>query len=370
MAASEVSPYLTPPGQAFNCAELQQQFFGMSARDVYALLCKRSGCEPITAVSKLLPEKSAVWDTEELDLSRTYVGHRGVVPLTELCKLLHRLTTINLSNNYLTNKSVWHVCKMATFHPSLRTVDLSKNDVSWTAGMCVLELAVRNPAISTVNLDDTLIKPKVVDSITQQIRRNAFSGNKHHRRGPSATNHPTTVRMRALRRLFRDACQREGSKDGRLPRQCLVEGYLELLRLSGREHEKNQRSPAFFEAFAKRAKTDTVDWEQFMLLVMLEDATFEPSLVEQLRGVFNQYDPDGAGYVELCDLEGILQAVTGSTPTAAEVQSKLAFYAADATMTVTWEEFLLLMYDRGPVVGESASFASQTPMKRAKPTHH
>jgi Ca2+-binding EF-hand superfamily protein len=369
MSHAEASPYLTQPGQAFNCTELQQQFFGLSARDVYALLCKRSGCDPVSAVTSLLPDKSGVWDTTELDLSRSYVGHRGVVPLTELCKLLHKLQTLNLSNNFLTNKSVWHVCKMATFHPTLSKINLSRNDISWTAGMCVLELVSRNPVVQFVDISQTLIKPAVAEGITSQIRRNSLAGSRHHRRGAKSTNHPLVIRQRALKRFFRESVARDGSADGRLPRSFLAEGYKEVLRLSGREKEVDQRSPSFFTAFVNRCPSETVDWELFMLLVMIEEPTVDFQLIERLRHVFDTFDPDTSGYVELADLKSIVQAVNESEPSDSEIESKLAFYAADTSMTVTWDEFLLLMYDRGPVVGEKTATLSATPMTRPKAQH-
>jgi Ca2+-binding EF-hand superfamily protein len=317
----------------------------------------------------LLPDKSGVWDTTELDLSRSYVGHRGVVPLTELCKLLHKLQKLNLSNNFLTNKSVWHVCKMAAFHPSLSSIDLSKNDVSWTAGMCVLELVSRNPVISAVDISHTLIKPAVADGISAQIRRNSLAGSRHHRRGPKSTNHPLVIRQRALKRFFREALARDSTSDSRLPRSFLAEGYKEMLRLSGREKEVDQRSPNFFTAFVNRCPSETIDWELFMLLVMIEEPAVDSALIEKLRKVFDDFDPDSCGYVELADVKHILQAVNETEPSESEVDSKLAFYAADTSMTVTWDEFLLLMYDRGPVVGETTATMSATPMTKPKAQH-
>jgi Ca2+-binding EF-hand superfamily protein len=366
----EITPYLVQPGVAFNCAELQQQFFGMSARDVYALLCKRSGCEPVSAVTMLLPDKSGVWDTTELDLSKSYIGHRGVVPLMELCKLLHKLTDLNLSNNFLTNKSVWHVCKMATFHPTLRSVDVSRNDITWTAGMCILELVMRNPSVLSVNLTQTLIKPAIVEAITTQIRRNLHSGNRQHRRGPHATNHPLAIRQRALKRFYRDAVTREGASDGRLPKMFLADGYKEMLRLAGREKEIDQRSPNFFAGFVQRCPSETLDWEVFMLLIMIEEIIIDSSLIEHLRQAFHAFDSDGAGYVELADMKAIITMTTGLEPSDADIAAKLSFYAADSSMTVTWDEFLLFMYDRGPVIGEQSASLANTTLKRPKAHHH
>ena len=371
-AAAPVIPpgHLTAPGQTYNSTKLQLQFQG--PRDAYTTLCKRGGLHVITAVEAMLPAGSGAWEVTELDLSRTYVGHRGVVPVMELCKLLHKLTTLNLSNNYLNNKSVYWVCKAAAFHPSLQSIDLSHNEVTWTAGMCALELVVRNPTIQRVELSDTLVKPKVIATIAAQIKRNMYTGARQHRHGPNATNHPVTIRQRALKRFFRAALVKEGSpRSGRVPKSYLVEGSKEALRLAGREADIPHRSPAYFEGFTQRAgAAETVDWEMFAVLVMLEEATYDEAVVEHLRSVFKAFDPDVSGYVELSDMAELMARAYHIQPTPAEAAAKMAFYAADGTMTVTWDEFMLLMYDHGPVVGELSTFTTHTPLKRKKSMHH
>jgi hypothetical protein len=373
-APSEPSPvpagHLTAPGQSYNSAKLQLQFQG--PRDAYTTLCKRGGLHVITAVEKMLPAGSGAWEVTDLDLSRTYVGHRGVVPIMELCKLLHKLTTLNLSNNYLNNKSVYWICKAAAFHPSLQSIDLSHNEVTWTAGMCALELVVRNPTIQRIDLANTLVKPKVIQTIAAQIKRNMYTGARQHRHGPNATNHPVTIRQRALKRFFRSALAKEGSpRNSRVSKMYLVEGCKESMRLAGRDAEIPHKSPAFFDSYVQRAgAADTVDWEMFSVLVMLDEATYDAAVVEHLRGVFAQFDPDGSGYVELSDMEELMAQAYHITPSAVEVAAKMAFFAADGTMTVTWDEFLLLMYDHGPVIGELSTFTTHTPLKRSKATHH
>ena len=178
------------------------------------------------------------------------------------------------------------------------------------------------------------------------------------------------MRLRALKRHYRDLCAKDGSKDGRLPSRYLADGYKELLRLAGRETELANKSPAFFEAFVARAPSDTVDWEAFMLLVMLDEQVYHEELVETLRAVFRAFDSDGAGYVELSDLGSMMASAYHAIPTDAEVQAKLAFFAADPTMTATWDEFLLMMHDHGPLVGELGSFHTATPLTRVRSLHH
>src|SRR5687767_4055746 len=56
------NPLSSQPSHAYNAADLQRQFVGMSARDVYALLCRRGNCRVISSVIEQLPEKPGVWE--------------------------------------------------------------------------------------------------------------------------------------------------------------------------------------------------------------------------------------------------------------------------------------------------------------------
>lgn len=365
--------FLSPPGQPYVSADLLRTFAGMSPRDVYVLLCKRAGCRAVSSVRAMLPDKPGAWDVREVNLARSYVGARGCIPVIELCKLFPNLTSVSFAGNHLSNQSVWHICKVLQFHPSVVRLDLSENDVSWTAGMCVLELSTRNTTLQHIELGGTLIKPKVVAAINGQIRKNMIAGSRQSRRGPNPSNHPMTIRQRALKRTFRDLLAREGTQEeGLVPRGCIADGLKESFKLMGRESEAEYRSPAFFErAVARAGGSDYVSWECFMLLVMLDDVTFSPALVEDLRRVFRHFDSDGAGYLEMRDLADAMAALHGGNPPSPEeVLAKMEAFDGDETMTLSWDEFLLLMYDRGPVVGELGSFATHTPLKKKLVVHH
>lgn len=381
---------ISAPGVPYTPQELQAKFVGMTARDVYALLCKRAGCKVVSGVSALLPDKPGVWDVQELDLSRSYVGHRGAAALIEVCKLFEGLRSIRLRDNYLTNRTVWQLCKMAAFHPSLQAIDISCNDITWTAGMCLLELATVNKRIVAINAEDTQLKPKVLEIIAAQLRINAGSNNAAGDSGtPTAnasaaassrvgglsghvpTNHPTSVRQRALKRHYRDQAallvggHANVTRETRVPRAALIEGHKELQRLSGKDTEP--KSAAFYDNLSRRARGETVDWEEYCLLLMLDDIVLDAKSVESLRAVFAKFDPHHAGHVAVSDLAAIMQSAYGSAPTPTEVAAMKAFYSADDTMTLTWDEFLLLMYDHGPTVGRLSTFHTSTPLRKVGP---
>lgn len=375
---------LSPAGHPYSPADLQRQFVGMSARDVYALLCRRNNCRVISSVIEQLPEKPGVWDLAQLDLEKTYVGHRGLVPVIELCKLLHKLQSLSFANNYLTNKSVWFACQMLMFHPAVSSVSFACNDVSWTAGMCILELVTRNANVRAVDVTETLLQPKVAQAILTQIRRNVAgaTGKEQKKRAQSSNpiSHARAVRIRALKRLFRDLLSKKGTPDsgggsGKVPRECIAEGLVAQAALSGRERELEQRGPDYIKSVASRAPAEMVDWESFLLLVLFPEMPLRREHVDSLRRLFNSVNSDGSGYVFAAELPAMLAAVLGHPPTPLELHSKLAYFGLqheDTVTTMTFDEFLVLVSEHGPEVGEHVTHATKTPMARQgmKPPHH
>eukprot|EP00744_Colponema_vietnamica_P018596 GILI01026246.1.p1 GENE.GILI01026246.1~~GILI01026246.1.p1 ORF type:complete len:368 (+),score=36.10 GILI01026246.1:23-1126(+) len=366
----EDDQYLAPLGQPYVPAELQRQFSGMSPRDVYALLCKRRRCRCVSSVSLMLPEKVNSWnEVSIIDLGRTYVGPKGALVVIEICKLFANLKELRLANNYLENASVWALCKMAQFHPSIRRVDVSGNDISWTAGMCLLELTAKNSQLESVVLCDTLLKPTIVNLIDVQTRRNIALQNRNNRRGPNPSNHPITIRLRSLKRFFNDVLAREGV-DGKIASSYIVDGVREMWKLTGREDELKQRPPQFFEKLATRAPSSTINWEVFMLLVMGEDIVYHSEYVSKVRFVFNAFDADASGYIEAKDLGEIIMCLSdGRPPPADQVAQKKAFLDLDDTMSVGWDEFLLMVYDLGAIAGTTLNNTA-TPLSIAQPLTH
>jgi hypothetical protein len=375
------NPLLSEPGHSYSPADLQRQFVGMSVRDVYALLCRRNNCRVISSVIEQLPEKPGVWELQQLDLERTYVGHRGVVPVIELCKLLHKLQSISFANNFLTNKSVWFACQMLMFHPTVSTVSFASNDISWTAGMCILELVTRNANIRSVDVTETLFQPKVTQAILAQVRRNiaGSTGKEQKKRSQASSpiNHARAVRIRALKRLFRDLVSKKGNPaDQKVPRECVIEGLRAQANLSGRERELEQRGGEYLKAIVSRAPADHIDWEAFLLVVLFPEIPFRKEHVDSLRKLFNSVNSDGSGYVFVSEIPAMLAAVLGHPPTPEEVHSKMAYFGLsqdDNVTTMTFDEFLVLVCEHGPEIGEHLTNVTKTPISvkhGMKPPHH
>lgn len=351
---------LTPAGQPYSCSELLVKYSTTNPRDMYTALCKKCGCKPISAVASRFPDKVGTWNQlDVIDVSKTYVGPKGIIPLIEICKLLPNVETLIFRDNYLNNEAIWYLSKMVMFHPSIKTLDLSRNAISWTSAMCLVELVTKNIQVGSVILSDTAIPQGIVEAIQAQVAKNASLGGRKQRRGPNPCNHPTTIRQRALKRYFNEI---SGKKDT-VPRSRLSDGLKEMWKISGREREITQRTPLFYENFNKRAPNDEVDWETFLILVMLEDVQCNEAFVGKLRHIFQQFDIDCGGFVEVRELKAMMTLLspTLTPPSAEELKLKLHFYDLDEQMTLTWDEFLLLMYDHGPVVGAKAEM-TRTPL--------
>lgn len=365
---------LSPIGQPYSAAEIHTKFPSTTPQELYGYLCKSCKCKVIPSVAMMFPDTQNSWGTvTHVDLSTSYVGPKGVVPVIELCKALPNVTSVALRDNYLTNESIWHLCKMALYHPSLSTLDLGKNPISWAGAMCLVELVTRNHHVTDVQLGSTSIPPNVAEAIGAQALKNASLGACRTRNGINPCNHPTTIRQRALKRYFHDTLARERQQGDTptVPKGRLAEGLKELWRISGREREVTQRTPLFYENFVNRASQDDVGWDEFFLLIMLEDVRFNKEFVDRLKAVFEQFDIDSGGYVEVRALRSLMTALspTQSPPSAEELQAKMRFYDLDDNMTLGWDEFLLLMYDHGPVVGAKGEL-SQTPLPAVSHAYH
>ena len=228
-------------------------------------------------------------------------------------------------------------------------------------------------------MSDTLLKPKVIQSIHEQIHKNMRAAGQQKRLGPNPTNHPITIHQRGLKRHFKDLLQKceniaadggQALPKGRVPKNDLIAGYKEYLKLQGREHAISNLPASFFEDLLRRVPADTtsLDWESFMILVMIEDVALVTTVIESLRRVFSQFDLRGNGYVEFRELRDMIAAVRGAPPAEAELNAKLDYFGADMSMTLSWDEFLLLMYDHGAALNEKVD--SVTPLTPSPPQIH
>lgn len=332
----------------------QRDWRGLGARGVYSVLCKEHNCKANSGLAATLPDRPEDFNVHSLDMSMNMVGAKGVVPVMEVARLSQSLRTVDLRDNYLDNAAVRTVCVALKDHPSVESIDFSSNPISWTAGMSILELVQVNPTVLHVGMTDTFLKPNIVSTIEQRLRHNQAVQAKRKAKGPNPTNHPLTIRMRALKRVFNEIVVREG-QNGRVPKRCIVEGYKENMRMQSREAELEQHSVAFYDELKRRCNADEfglIGWETFLVISMVDDIGFSKDEIEELKGCFSKFDADSNGFIDLFELKAVVTAMCGGVqPSEEYVREKMRMYDADGSNTITLDEFVVMMVDKGPQPG-------------------
>ncbi|ESL08989.1 hypothetical protein TRSC58_03298 [Trypanosoma rangeli SC58] len=358
----EVDLY-TSAGQPYNVQQLQSEFHAISPAEAYGELCQRHQCHPITAVAAMFSNGVGNWNaTTTLDFSRIYVGPKGIRPVVEMCKRLPALTLLNCANNYLTNDSVYFITRMAMFHPALERIELACNEfISWTGGTYLTELVVRNANIKEVGTRSTAIPTRVAEAVFEQTRRNCVLASQTVGRMPKPTNHPVAIRLRTMKRFFM-----ERQENGTVPASVLAEGFREHLSILGQERDIGNYTPDFYEKLCQGLPQDRIPWEAFIITLQLDGSIYDADLVKKVQRVFLEFNLEPTagtnGFVEVRDLAVMFTRLYGEPPTSAELANMYASLGLDDTMTLHWDEFLPLMYIRGPKENSLASAWQLTPL--------
>lgn len=389
----------------YDVYELQAEYQCYSPREAYIQLCGQMDCRPSRAVAAMLPAEPGSWDrVQYIDLSRSYVGPKGVLPVVELCKRLPSLRRLSLAANYLQNDCLWYVAQLALYHPSLAEIDLSDNEfVSWSGAMCLATAVVQNPRLTSVNLLRTAVEPATAEAVFYHTRKNAVAMAVATRRvAPSPSMHVSAIHLRAIRRFF------DSIKDpatGCVDRDGIAAGYRERLHLLGRSEALAGCDDAFFEELRARAPSDRVTWEMFLLLAVLDAVEYADQLVAALRRIFKEFNinaapmldrmaqlggPDGAsalppapalparssalaqGFVEADAFPAVYVRLYGTNPGAKELESIAGTLGLQAGVhTVNWDEFLYTWYCKGPTPGSLVIGAKLTDLPReVRPFHY
>lgn len=147
-------------------AATSRQRVAKSLRDVYEEACKAADVNVNSALAKSFPERhGAPLSGDVLDLSRNYVGDRGLIPVLSVIQRSPHLRKLILCENGLRNNAVKHLCAVAAKHPNLVSIDLSDNYISEGAGNAIETLLLENSKILEVGFRNTKI-----DSHEQRLR--------------------------------------------------------------------------------------------------------------------------------------------------------------------------------------------------------
>lgn len=120
--------------------------------------CAEMGLRPNSAVLGLLPEKGgADFNSATLDLSRNYVGDKGVAPILATLQRMPNVRAVVLSENGLRNAGVELLCTSATQMPQLEFIDVSDNFISEGAAVALERLLLENRHIKDIAFENTKI---------------------------------------------------------------------------------------------------------------------------------------------------------------------------------------------------------------------
>ena len=235
--------------------------------------------------------------------------------------------------------------------------------------MHILDLVNSNSSVQNVALDGTFLKPNIIQTINEQTRKNQSERARRRIAEANPTNHPLAIRVRALKRIFNDVLSREGVND-KVPKRCITEGYKENMRMQRREAEIEKQSVAFYEDLKRRCNADEmgmVEWSTFLIVSMIDDIWYDDVEVSRIKEVFERYDADGNGYIDLAELKGVMSDLYHDCPSDEMVLDKMRLFDADGSNTLTLDEFMIMMIDKGPQVGTTTmvpEFPSSQPRAR------
>ncbi|KAK7202112.1 Leucine Rich repeat [Novymonas esmeraldas] len=132
-----------------------------SLQESYIRSCAEMGLRPNSAFTSMLPDKGGVeYAAATVDLSRNYVGDKGIAPILVTLEKMPNLRALILSENGLRNHGVELVCACAANLPHLEFIELSDNYISDGAAVALFRLIEHHSRIQEVVFENTKIPVK------------------------------------------------------------------------------------------------------------------------------------------------------------------------------------------------------------------
>lgn len=148
-------------------------YVGYTQQEVYKKRCNELGCACNSLVLKLLSNvPDEVNRLTTLDLSRNFLGSKGVISLLDVIESATCLRSLDLRDQQLGNEAVEIICARLRRHPALLKLNLSNNPITLAVASPLLELAKQNSVIQYIYLDHTLVRPSMVTVIEVQLEKN------------------------------------------------------------------------------------------------------------------------------------------------------------------------------------------------------
>ncbi|CBH17408.1 protein kinase A regulatory subunit, putative [Trypanosoma brucei gambiense DAL972] len=155
--------------------------------NLFLAACQKEGVkQPNTFLVEFFTKKPELSEVEEIDLSKNYIGNRGILALLDVISELPCFRFLNCSNQKLYNTdlnedsvrgnaTIDRIVDVFKSHPTANALDLSHNPISNYAGRRLLLLTQNNKRICRVELVDTRIDFELRSRITQQCEKNTIA---------------------------------------------------------------------------------------------------------------------------------------------------------------------------------------------------
>lgn len=145
-----------------------------SLRELYDDGCLDARVHPNSVMRAMLPEKVGMSIGDVLDLSRNYIGDRGMAPVLLVVQKSPGLKTLVLCENGLRNNAIKMLCAVAALHPSLQHIDVSDNYISEGAAFALMHLVEENPRLQSIEMTNTKIAAEHRIRIKDRLAQNAL----------------------------------------------------------------------------------------------------------------------------------------------------------------------------------------------------
>ncbi|KAG8343146.1 Cyclic nucleotide binding domain [Trypanosoma vivax] len=155
--------------------------------DLFLSSCQKEGVkQPNTTLMDFFRNHPSVEDIEEIDLSKNYIGNRGILAVLRVIEYLPSFRFLNCSNQKLYNtdlndesvkgnETVDRIVEVFKAHPTANALDISHNPISNYAGRKLLALTQTNLRICRVELSETRVDFSLRSRITQQCEKNTIA---------------------------------------------------------------------------------------------------------------------------------------------------------------------------------------------------
>lgn len=152
--------------------------------NIFLTACKEAGVKsPNKTLVNFFTENDSFSEIEEIDISTTYVGNRGIVALLAVVEHLPNFRFLNIADQKLYNSDlsessvkgnemIDRLVEVFKHHPTANAIDISGNPISNYAGRKLLSLAKVNPRICRIDVGGTRIDFDLRHKIAKQCEEN------------------------------------------------------------------------------------------------------------------------------------------------------------------------------------------------------